>query len=127
MIIFIGDGVSDLPAARECDVLFCRRGLRLEEYCIEHNIAYIPFDTFKEIEIEVARIIKDDRKTKKETGIPKFYNRRYLLLFPLSPLSHTDFFFVSQSKFLEKHLKSIGTFTQVLYACSVSQGCSQFS
>ena len=25
LIIFIGDGVSDLPAARECDVLFARR------------------------------------------------------------------------------------------------------
>jgi len=77
LIIFIGDGVSDLPAARECDVLFARRGLRLEEYCIEHNISYIPFDTFKDIQHEVARITKDDRKTKKETGIPKFYNPRY--------------------------------------------------
>jgi len=76
LIIFIGDGVSDLPAARECDVLFARRGLRLEEYCIEHNIPYIPFDTFKDIEREVAKIIKDDRKSKKESGIPKFYNPR---------------------------------------------------
>ncbi|TVY81032.1 Pdp3-interacting factor protein, partial [Lachnellula suecica] len=32
LIVFIGDGVSDLPAAREADVLFARRGLRLEEY-----------------------------------------------------------------------------------------------
>lgn len=77
LIIFIGDGVSDLPAARECDVLFARRGLRLEEYCIEHNISYIPFDTFKDIQREVARITKDDRKAKKETGKPKFYNPRY--------------------------------------------------
>ena len=69
MIIFIGDGVSDLPAARECDVLFARRGLRLEEYCIEHNISHIPFDTFKDIEREVASIIKDNRKAKKETNI----------------------------------------------------------
>jgi 2,3-diketo-5-methylthio-1-phosphopentane phosphatase len=76
LIIFIGDGVSDLPAARECDVLFARRGLRLEEYCIEHNIKYIPFDTFKDIQLEVARIVSDDRKSKKETGIPKFYNPR---------------------------------------------------
>jgi len=79
LIIFIGDGVSDLPAARECDVLFARRGLRLEEYCIEHNIPYIPFDSFKDIEHEVAKIIKDDRKSKKESGIPKFYNPRYVL------------------------------------------------
>lgn len=30
MINLIGDGVSDLPAAREADVLFAHRGLRLE-------------------------------------------------------------------------------------------------
>lgn len=78
MIIFIGDGVSDLPAARECDVLFARRGLRLEEYCKEHNISYIPFDTFKDIQREVSRIVKDDKRSNKETGIPKFYNPRFV-------------------------------------------------
>jgi hypothetical protein len=76
LIIFIGDGVSDLPAARETDVLFARRGLRLEEYCIENKISHIAFDTFKDIEDEVARIVSEDRKTKKETGYPKFYNPR---------------------------------------------------
>src|SRR5579859_7691582 len=80
LIIFIGDGVSDLPAARECDVLFARRGLRLEEYCIEHDIQYIPFDTFKDIQREVARIVKDDRQSKKETGLPMFYNPRFVVL-----------------------------------------------
>jgi len=80
LIIFIGDGVSDLPAARECDVLFARRGLRLEKYCVEHNISYIPFDTFKNIELEVTRILKDDYRTKKEIGLPKFYNPRYIVL-----------------------------------------------
>jgi 2,3-diketo-5-methylthio-1-phosphopentane phosphatase len=78
LIIFIGDGVSDLPAARECDVLFARRGLRLEEYCIEHDIKYIPFDTFKDIQREVAHIVSDDQKAKKETGMPKFYNPRFV-------------------------------------------------
>jgi 2,3-diketo-5-methylthio-1-phosphopentane phosphatase len=82
LIIFIGDGVSDLPAARECDVLFARRGLRLEEYCNEHNISYIPFDTFKDIQREVSRIVKDDNQSKKQTGIPKFYNPRFV--FPSS-------------------------------------------
>lgn len=78
MIIFIGDGVSDLPAARECDVLFARRGLRLEEYCIEHNISHIPFDTFKDIEREFASIIKDNRKAKKETNISKFCDLKFV-------------------------------------------------
>ncbi|KAK9380723.1 HAD-like domain-containing protein [Kockiozyma suomiensis] len=57
LIIFIGDGVSDLPAAREADVLFARAGLRLEEYCKEHGIDYIPYDSFADIEREVSRIL----------------------------------------------------------------------
>ena len=44
LIIFIGDGVSDLPAARQADVLFARRGLRLEEDCVENKIRYIGID-----------------------------------------------------------------------------------
>lgn len=49
LIVFIGDGVSDLPAARQADVLFARRVLRLEEYCVENQIPYIAFDTFADI------------------------------------------------------------------------------
>lgn len=76
MIVFIGDGVSDLPAAREADVLFARRGLRLEEYCVEHKIAYIPFDTFADIQKEVIKIAKiDDAKTKGK-GLPSNFNPR---------------------------------------------------
>lgn len=62
MIVFISDGVSDLPAAHEADGLFARRGLRLEEYC-KHKLPYIPFDTFADIQheiIKIARIDEDD-------------------------------------------------------------------
>ncbi|KAL1607652.1 hypothetical protein SLS60_002587 [Paraconiothyrium brasiliense] len=76
MIIFIGDGVSDLPAAREADVLFARRGLRLEEYCIENNLPYIPFDTFADIQREVIKVAKiDDAKTQGK-GLPSNFNPR---------------------------------------------------
>ncbi|KAF2112931.1 2,3-diketo-5-methylthio-1-phosphopentane phosphatase [Lophiotrema nucula] len=76
MIVFIGDGVSDLPAAREADVLFARRGLRLEEYCIENKLPYIPFDTFADIQKEVIKIAKvDDEKTKGK-GLPANFNPR---------------------------------------------------
>ncbi|KAI9293251.1 HAD-like protein, partial [Neoconidiobolus thromboides FSU 785] len=46
-IIFCGDGVSDLSAARRADVLFARRGRGLEKYCMEHGIKYVPFDDFQ--------------------------------------------------------------------------------
>jgi 2,3-diketo-5-methylthio-1-phosphopentane phosphatase len=76
MIIFIGDGVSDLPAAREADVLFARRGLRLEEYCIEHGLDYIPFDTFADIQKEVIKIAKVDQQKTQGKGLPSNFNPR---------------------------------------------------
>lgn len=74
--MFIGDGVSDLPAAREADVLFARRGLRLEEYCVENNIAYIGFDTFADIENEVEKIMIDGEKKTGGAGKPARFNPR---------------------------------------------------
>ena len=76
MIVFIGDGVSDLPAAREADVLFARRGLRLEEYCIENKLAHIPFDTFADIQREVIKIAKDDEEKTRGLGSPNNFNPR---------------------------------------------------
>jgi len=76
MVVMIGDGVSDLPAARSADLLFARRGLALEEYCIEHKIAYIPYDTFGDIQKEIIKIAKvDDEKTKGK-GLPINFNPR---------------------------------------------------
>lgn len=57
-LVFIGDGVSDLPAANQADLLFARRGLKLEQYCIEHKIPYIPYDSFTDIEMYIATMIK---------------------------------------------------------------------
>lgn len=74
LVVFVGDGVSDLPAAREADVLFARRGLRLEEYCIEHRIPYIAFDTFADIQLEIAKIIKEDQEKTQGNGIPVRFN-----------------------------------------------------
>ncbi|KAI5793093.1 HAD-like domain-containing protein [Geopyxis carbonaria] len=76
LVVFVGDGVSDLAAAREADVLFARRGLRLEEYCIENKIAHIPFDTFKDIQKEIINIMKEDTKKTAGAGKPMHYNPR---------------------------------------------------
>jgi len=74
MIVFVGDGVSDLAAAREADVLFARAGLRLEEFCRESKIPYIPFDTFDDIKKEIIRITKEDQNKTKGYGKPVVYN-----------------------------------------------------
>lgn len=76
LIVFIGDGVSDLPAARQADVLFARRGLRLEEYCLEHRIPYIPFDTFADIQKEVQKIAEEDQLKTGGAGKPVRFNPR---------------------------------------------------
>jgi 2,3-diketo-5-methylthio-1-phosphopentane phosphatase len=76
LIVFIGDGVSDLPAARQADVLFARRGLRLEEYCVENKISYIPFDTFADIETEVKKIMIEDQQKTGGAGKPVRFNPR---------------------------------------------------
>ncbi|MCJ1255142.1 hypothetical protein MMC24_002958 [Lignoscripta atroalba] len=76
LIVFIGDGVSDLPAARQADVLFARKGLRLEEYCIENKIAYMPFETFADIQKEVMKIMKEDQDKTGGLGMPVKSNPR---------------------------------------------------
>ncbi|TGO52094.1 hypothetical protein BOTNAR_0335g00050 [Botryotinia narcissicola] len=76
LIVFIGDGVSDLPAAIQADVLFARRVLRLEEYCVEHKIPYIPFDTFADIQKEVERIAEEDQAKTGGAGKPARFNPR---------------------------------------------------
>lgn len=76
LIVFIGDGVSDLPAAREADVLFARKGLRLEEYCQEHKIPYIGFDTFADIKREIQAILAEDQAKTHGQGPPLRFNPR---------------------------------------------------
>ena len=76
LIVFIGDGVSDLPAAREADVLFARRGLRLEEYCVENKIPYFGFDTFEDVRKEVEKIAREDEERTKGEGVPVRFNPR---------------------------------------------------
>ncbi|KAL2426683.1 Pdp3-interacting factor 1 [Exophiala dermatitidis] len=74
LVVFIGDGLSDLPAAREADVLFARRGLKLEEYCKEHGLPYIPFDTFADIQRELIKIAKVDEEQTHGKGLPAHFN-----------------------------------------------------
>lgn len=76
LIVFIGDGVSDLAAARHADVLFARRGLRLEQYCVEHNVPFIPFDSFADIKHEIEKISQEDQKKTGGVGKPVRYNPR---------------------------------------------------
>eukprot|EP00823_Brevimastigomonas_motovehiculus_P008752 TRINITY_DN813_c5_g1_i1.p1 TRINITY_DN813_c5_g1~~TRINITY_DN813_c5_g1_i1.p1 ORF type:complete len:395 (+),score=168.02 TRINITY_DN813_c5_g1_i1:253-1437(+) len=65
ILIFVGDGISDIPAAewihqtrkqnassasRVQLVLFTRRGLRLEQHCINKRISFVSFSSFTDIQ-----------------------------------------------------------------------------
>merc|ERR1712098_545326 len=60
----------------EADVLFARRGLRLEEYCIENKIPYLGFDTFADIKKEIEKLREEDEKATQGRGVPKRFNPR---------------------------------------------------
>lgn len=67
--MFIGDGISDLPAASVADILFARRGLQLERHCVEHGIAYIPYDTFGDIQEVLEFVLKDLQEASIGSGV----------------------------------------------------------
>ncbi len=46
-VIFIGDGITDQAVARKADVVFAKDGL--EQYCLDNNIDYIPWNNFENI------------------------------------------------------------------------------
>ncbi|KAF9431513.1 hypothetical protein BGZ76_000207 [Entomortierella beljakovae] len=49
IVVFCGDGISDLSAAREADVLFARNGRDLAKYCRIHKIPFTLFDSFSQV------------------------------------------------------------------------------
>lgn len=61
LVVFIGDGVSDLAGASQADVLFARRGLKLEKYCIQNGIPYTPYDSFTDIRRELEVLVVSNR------------------------------------------------------------------
>ncbi len=48
-VIFIGDGSSDISVSDYADILFAKKGYKLEKYCIENKIKYEPYANFIDI------------------------------------------------------------------------------
>ena len=55
-VIFIGDGLSDRFAVEEADVVFAKH--ELLAYCREHGLSCRPFDTFGDVQKEMAEMIE---------------------------------------------------------------------
>ncbi|KIH86557.1 hypothetical protein SPBR_08648 [Sporothrix brasiliensis 5110] len=58
VIFYAGDGVSDLSAARETDLMFAKAGKDLVEYCKRENVPYTEFTDFSDIAKDVESIVE---------------------------------------------------------------------
>ncbi|KAF7587909.1 hypothetical protein BBP40_006532 [Aspergillus hancockii] len=56
VLLFAGDGVSDLSAASETNILFAKEGLDLVKYCKQEGIPFVPFENWGSI-LETTRDI----------------------------------------------------------------------
>lgn len=65
-LFYCGDGVSDLSAAKETDLLFAKEGRDLITYCERENIAYVEFKDFQDIQAGVEKYMKAHNKPLKE-------------------------------------------------------------
>lgn len=54
---YCGDGISDLSAAKECDLLFAKRGKDLVTFCKRQNVPFHEFDSFKDILANMQEVL----------------------------------------------------------------------
>ncbi|KAF2723802.1 hypothetical protein K431DRAFT_282495 [Polychaeton citri CBS 116435] len=55
-LFYAGDGVSDLSAARETDLLFAKKGKDLIKYCVREGVPFTVFEDWSSILATVKRI-----------------------------------------------------------------------
>ncbi|RPA88071.1 hypothetical protein BJ508DRAFT_409976 [Ascobolus immersus RN42] len=66
-LFYAGDGVSDLSAAKETDLLFAKYGHDLITYCQREKVPFTVFHTFKDIHAIVKDIV-DGKTTAQEVA-----------------------------------------------------------
>lgn len=65
ILLYAGDGISDVSAAKETDLLFAKSGQDLITYCNENKIPYTEFDTYKTIHDHI-KLISEGKETVEE-------------------------------------------------------------
>lgn len=61
---YCGDGVSDLSAAKECDLLFAKRGKDLVTFCKRQQVPFHEFDTFEDILASMKQVMNGEKTVK---------------------------------------------------------------
>lgn len=56
-MFYAGDGVSDLSAARETDLLFAKKGHDLIKFCVREDIPFTVFESWKDIHAVCKQIV----------------------------------------------------------------------
>jgi len=56
-MFYAGDGVSDLSAAKETDLLFAKKGHDLIQYCLRENLPFTEFEDWRSISSIVEDIV----------------------------------------------------------------------
>ena len=56
-MFYAGDGVSDLSAARESDLLFAKEGMDLVTFCARENVPFTTFKDWSSIKSKVQEIV----------------------------------------------------------------------
>ncbi|KAF6824097.1 phosphoserine phosphatase [Colletotrichum plurivorum] len=67
VMFYAGDGVSDLSAARETDLLFAKRGKDLVSWCERENVSFVTFNDFSDI-METVKQIVDGKVSVKDAA-----------------------------------------------------------
>ncbi|KAK4154554.1 HAD-like domain-containing protein [Chaetomidium leptoderma] len=57
VLFYAGDGVSDLSAAKETDLLFAKAGRDLVTYCEKENVPFTTFENFSDIHETIKDIV----------------------------------------------------------------------
>lgn len=66
-MFYAGDGVSDLSAAAETDLLFAKQGHDLISYCVRENVPFTVFNDWSDI-LAKCKAIVEGRTTAKEAA-----------------------------------------------------------
>ncbi|OBA20061.1 hypothetical protein METBIDRAFT_79365 [Metschnikowia bicuspidata var. bicuspidata NRRL YB-4993] len=61
-LFYCGDGVSDLSAAKETNLLFAKHGKDLITYCRRENIPYTEFNDFADIFSKIRSIVEGGKR-----------------------------------------------------------------
>ncbi|EEQ41692.1 putative uncharacterized phosphatase [Clavispora lusitaniae] len=60
-LFYCGDGVSDLSAAKETNLLFAKHGKDLITYCRRENIPYTEFNDFRDIFAKIKAVVNGEK------------------------------------------------------------------